>query len=483
MGRVHLIIAGEDRNSEGDASFDRLNPVTGAIASTCAAASKADANAAAAAAGAAFPAWSQTGPGERRALLNKSADELEARQGALIDAMVQETGATKMWSGFNVIVAAGMFREAAAITTQITGKTIPSNRPGTIGLAVRKPAGPILAIAPWNAPVILAARAVAMPLACGNTVVLKGSELCPKTHALVVEALIAAGMPAGVINYVNNAPEDGPSIVEALVKHPVIRRINFTGSTRVGKIIAKLAAEDLKPVLLELGGKAPMAVLSDANIDEAVKGAVFGAYYNQGQICMSTERLIIADTVADEFVALFTKRTKAIAAGDPASDDAQLGAVIDLRTVEHVMALLDDAEAKGARIVLRGAADGAILQPSIVDGVTPDMNLWRDESFGPVVAITRAISDDDIVRLANDTQYGLAASVYGSDIGRVISVAERIESGICHINAPSVYDEPQMPFGGVKASGHGRFGGAFSIDEFTEVRWITLNTQAVRLPL
>jgi len=483
MALVHLNIAGEDRIGENDAQFERLNPVSGTSASLCAAASKNDAAKAAVAAAAAFPAWSHTGPGERRTLLNKAAEELENRQDALINAMVQETGATKMWSGFNVMIAAGMLREAAAMTTQVTGKTIPSNRPGTLGLAIRKPAGPILAIAPWNAPVILSARAVAMPLACGNTVVLKGSEICPQTHRLLIDALIAAGLPAGVVNYINNAPEDGPAIVETLIKHPAIRRINFTGSTRVGKIIAKHSAENLKPVLLELGGKAPMAVLSDANIGEAVKGAVFGAFFNQGQICMSTERLILDEAIADEFVAAFVARAQGVAAGDPATKNTPLGSVVDLRTAEHISALLEDAEAKGADILLRGSAEGTILQPSIVDRVTPDMNLWRDESFGPIVAITRARGDDEITRLANDTPYGLAASVYGSDIGRVISVAERIESGICHINAPSVYDEPQMPFGGIKASGYGRFGGAFSIDEFTEVRWITINSQPVHLPL
>jgi acyl-CoA reductase-like NAD-dependent aldehyde dehydrogenase len=461
----------------------RRNPVTGGDATQYAAATPEDAAAAAAAAGAAYPQWSKTGPGLRRSILNKAAEELEKKQGEIVDAMVRETGATKGWSAFNVKLGADILREAAAMTTQLTGETIPSNRPGTLSLAIRKPVGPMLGIAPWNAPVILGVRAIAMPLACGNSVVLKGSEMCPRTHRLIVDALLAAGCPDGVINYINNAPEGAPDIVETLVSHPAIRRINFTGSTRIGKVIAGLAATELKPVLLELGGKAPMAVLSDADINEAVKGAVFGAFFNQGQICMSTERLIVDDAIGDAFVAAFAKRTKSITAADPALGDAPLGAVVSERTVEHLRELVRDAKSKGAHIVIEGAVDGVIMQPTIIDNVTPEMRLWREESFGPVVAITRARGDDEIVRLANDTEYGLSAAVYGADMSRLMAVAERIESGICHINGPSVYDEPQMPFGGVKASGYGRFGGRFGIEAFTEIRWLTINTQPVQLPI
>ncbi len=472
-----------DRDRRGGKTAIRRNPVTGGDATQYAAATPEDAAAAAKAAGAAYPEWSKTGPGLRRSMLNKAAEELEKKQGEIVDAMVCETGATKGWSAFNVKLGADIFREAAAMTTQLTGETIPSNRPGTISFAIRKPVGPMLGIAPWNAPVILGVRAIAMPLACGNSVVLKGSEMCPRTHRLIVDALLAAGCPDGVVNYINNAPEDAPDIVETLVSHPAIRRINFTGSTRIGKIIAGLAARELKPVLLELGGKAPMAVLSDADISEAVKGAVFGAFFNQGQICMSTERLIVDEEIGDAFVAAFAKRTKTITAADPALGDAPLGAVVSERTVEHLRELVRDAKAKGASIVIEGAVDGAIMQPTIVDQVTSAMRLWGEESFGPVVAITRARGDDEIVRLANDTEYGLSAAVYGADMSRLMSVAERIESGICHVNGPTVYDEPQMPFGGVKASGYGRFGGRFGIEAFTEIRWLTINTQPAPLPI
>src|SRR5262249_19258292 len=236
------------------------------------------------AAWAAFAAWSKTGAGERRALLMKAADSLASKVEEFTKLVVEETGATAPWAGFNVHRAAAMLREAAAMTTQISGEVIPSDKPGCIAMAIRQPAGVVLSMAPWNAPVILGVRAIALPLACGNTVVLKASEICPGTHRLIAECLRDAGLPPGVLNVITNAPEDAPALIEALVAHPAVRRVNFTGSTRVGRIIAQIAAKHLKPALLELGGKAPMVVLDDADIDAAVAAAGFGAFMNQGQI-------------------------------------------------------------------------------------------------------------------------------------------------------------------------------------------------------
>ncbi|MDB5710106.1 MAG: aldehyde dehydrogenase, partial [Sphingomonas bacterium] len=277
------------------ATFDRMNPVTGEVATTAMAMTVTDARTAADRAAAAFPAWSALGPNARRALLNKAADALEAKAPQFIDAMMSEIGATQGWAGFNLMLAAGIVREAAAMTTQVGGEVIPSDKPGCIAMALREPVGVILGIAPWNAPIILGVRAIAMPLACGNTVILKASEQCPRTHALIVEAFNEAGLPEGTVNLVTNAPSDAGEIVGALIDHPAVRRINFTGSTAVGRIIAVRAAQHLKPVLLELGGQAPLIVLDDADLDEAVKAAAFGAFMNSGQICMSTERIIVVD--------------------------------------------------------------------------------------------------------------------------------------------------------------------------------------------
>ena len=463
-------------------TFDRVNPVTGDVATTAPAATIADANAAAEAAAAAFPGWAALGPNARRAALNKAADALAARADAFVAAMMGEIGATEGWARFNLMLATGMVREAAALTTQIGGEVIPSDKPGCIAMAIREPVGVLLGIAPWNAPIILGVRAIAAPLACGNTVVLKASEQCPRTHSLIVEAF-AEALPPGVVQIVTNAPADAGEIVGALIDHPAVRRINFTGSTAVGRIIARRAAEHLKPVLLELGGKAPLIVLDDADLDEAVKAAAFGAFMNQGQICMSTERIIVVDAVADTFVEKFAAKVGSMPVGDPREGKAPLGAVVDRKTVDHVRSLIDDALSAGAVQVNGGAANGVLMPAHVIDKVTPDMKLFRDESFGPVVGIVRARDEDQAIELANDTEYGLSAAVFTRDTARGLRVARRIQSGICHVNGPTVHDEAQMPFGGVKASGYGRFGGKAGIDAFTELRWITIETEPGHYPI
>jgi acyl-CoA reductase-like NAD-dependent aldehyde dehydrogenase len=468
------LTASSEHMTAREGTFERKNPVTGEVASRARAATVADANAACDKAAAAFPAWSQIGPSERRAILLKAAGAMERRAADFIRLVAEETGGTAGWAGFNVHLAAGMLREAASLTTQITGEVIPSDKPGMWSLAIRQPAGVVLGIAPWNAPVILATRAIATPLACGNTVILKASEMCPATHSLIAEVLIEAGVPDGVINVVTNAPEDAPKIVEALIVHPAVRRINFTGSTHVGKIIASLAARELKPVLLELGGKNPLVVLDDADIDAAVNAAVFGAFMHQGQICMSTERVIVDESIADEFVKRFAARAKSLPSGDPRRNDVVLGSLISVAAAERIDMLADDAVAKGAAKVAGGKRNGAIMDAIVLDKVAPGMKIYAEESFGPITTVVRVRGVEEAILVANDTEYGLSASVYGRDVRRALEVAKRIHSGICHVNGPTVADEAQMPFGGVKASGYGRFGGKAGIAEFTDLRWITI---------
>jgi acyl-CoA reductase-like NAD-dependent aldehyde dehydrogenase len=463
--------------------FERLNPMTGEVASVAPAMQIPEIQAIAARAAAAFPVWATTGPNARRAILMKAAAALEARAEAFVEAMMGEIGATRGWALFNLGLAASMVREAAALTTQIAGEVIPSDRPGCLAMALREPVGVVLGIAPWNAPIILGVRAIAVPLACGNSVILKASEICPRTHALIVEAFAEAGFPEGVVNVVTNAPADAGGVVGALIDAPEVKRINFTGSTTVGRIIAKRAAEHLKPCLLELGGKAPLIVLDDADLDEAVKAAAFGAFMNQGQICMSTERIIVVDAVADAFAAKFAAKARSMATGDPREGLAPLGAVVDAKTVDHVNGLIDDAMAKGASLLAGGRADSVLMPATIIDGVTPAMAIYREESFGPVVAMIRARDEADAIVKANDTDYGLSAAVFTRDTARGLRVARQIRSGMCHVNGPTVHDEAQMPFGGLGASGYGRFGGKAGIDSFTELRWITVETQPGHFPI
>ena len=478
---ILLIIGGESRAAA--ATFDRANPVTGDIATRAAAAGVDDAIAAIEAAKAAFPAWSALGPNARRTALMKAADALDARAADFINAMMEEIGATEGWARFNIGLSSAMVREAAGLTTQIGGEVIPSDKPGCIAMAVREPAGVVLSMAPWNAPIILATRAVAVPLACGNTVVLKASEQCPRTHGLIIEAFVEAGLGGGIVNLITNAPQNAAEVVGAMIDHPAVRRVNFTGSTAVGKIIARRCAENLKPVLLELGGKAPLIVLEDADLDEAVKAAAFGAFMNQGQICMSTERIIVVDAIADAFAEKFQAKVATMAVGDPREGKTPLGAVVDVKTVAHVRSLVDDALALGAKQLNGGEAKGVLMPAHVIDRVTPRMKLFRDESFGPVVGIARARDEAHAIELANDTEYGLSASVFTRDTARGLKVARQIQSGICHVNGPTVHDEAQMPFGGTKASGYGRFGGRAGIDGFTELRWITMETEPGHYPI
>ena len=482
MNTISMLIDGEARAAANGAIFERLNPLDGEVATYAPAATPADAIAAVEAAAKAFPAWSATGPSARRALLMKAAHALEAKAPAFAAAVAAETGGSGMWAGFNVHLAAGMLIEAAAMTTQISGEIIPSDVPGSLAMGLRQPAGVVLGMAPWNAPIILGVRAIAMPLACGNTVVLKGSELCPATHRLIVEAFNDAGFPTGVVNYVTNAPADAGAVVEAMVAHPAVRRVNFTGSTRVGKIVAGVCAKYLKPVLLELGGKAPLIVLDDADLDAAVNGAAFGAFANSGQICMSTERIIVDESVADAFVAKLAAKAQSLPLGDPRKGPCVLGSVVDMSTVHRCNALIDDALAKGAKLVCGGKAETTLMPATLLDHVTPEMKIYSEESFGPVKPIVRVKDEEAAIACANDNAYGLSSAVFTKNSSRGLRVAARIQSGICHVNGPTVHDEAQMPFGGVKDSGWGRFGGKAGIAEFTDLRWVTVQTTPRHYP-
>jgi benzaldehyde dehydrogenase (NAD) len=321
-----------------------------------------------------------------------------------------------------------------------------------------------------------------MPLACGNTAILKASEICPATHRLIGTVFNDAELGSGVVNVITHPAKDSEPIAAALICHPAVKRINFTGSTRVGRIIAGLGARHLKPVLLELGGKAALIVLEDADLDAAVDATVFGGFANSGQICMSTERVIVDDKVASQFAAKLCRRVSALRCGDPSNSDVVLGSVVGEATVDRARGLVNEAIAQGATLPCAGEHQGTLMKGVVVDHVTPEMRIFREESFAPQVSITRVKSADEAVMLANDTEYGLSTAIFSRDIAAAIELAKRIDSGICHINGPTVHDEAQMPFGGMKASGYGRFGGKAAVAEFTELRWITIQTTARRYP-
>ncbi|SEB54774.1 aldehyde dehydrogenase [Terriglobus roseus] len=482
--KANLIIDNNHVEAIDGGKFERYNPMGDSVVTTVAAGGTKDACLAAESAARAFETWSQTTPLERRTILLAAADRLEAKMDVISKTMAAEVGASAMWSALHVTMAANLFREAAGLTTQTIGETIPTNRPGLLSMTIRQPVGVVLSIAPWNGAIVLGARAIAYPIACGNTVVLRGSELSPATFSLLVEALHEGGLPPGVLNLVFNAPAAAPEIIDTLINHPAIRRINFTGSTRVGKIIAEKAGRVLKRCLLELGGKSPLVVLDDADIDGAVNAAVFGAFIYQGQICMSTERLVVDETVADAFVEQLARRAEVLAVGDPTVNSSiVVGPLIDAHSGSRINELIRDALSKGAILVTGGYAEGAVMRPTVLDRCTPQMMIYDEESFGPITTVVRVSGIEEAIKIANDTQYGLAAAVFGRDAYRALQVGRRIDAGAVHINGTTVQNESQAPFGGVKASGYGRFDGRAVIDEFTELKWMTIGQADQAYPI
>jgi vanillin dehydrogenase len=469
---ANAIIGGDAACAPDDRMFERRDIMSGAVVTRAAALGAREAEAAADAAAAAFPHWSSLAPEARAETLRRAADELRGHGEVLCAVGEREVGATPGWTLFNIGIAQATLRRAAELADAVGETPVPGGAGGTRYSLVRKPVGVVLGIAPWNAAVALGVRAVAAPLALGNTVVLKGSELCPKTHEMVARALIEAGLPEGVLNFVSNAPEDSHAVVEALIAHPAVRRVNFTGSTRVGREIAVLAGRHLKRCLLELSGKASAIVLEDADLAATARVVAEGAFFNQGQVCMSTDRIVIEESVADDFAALLASEARALRA-DPATGTEPLGRLIGPEAVLRLRGLVEDALHKGAVLVTGGESAGSLMQPTILDHVAYGMRIYEEEIFGPVVGMIRVADAEEAVTVANDTEYGLAAAVFARDLPRARTVARRLEAGAVHINGCTVCDDPAMPYGGVKASGYGRFGGRAVIDEFTEIQWLT----------
>jgi acyl-CoA reductase-like NAD-dependent aldehyde dehydrogenase len=478
-----LYIDGDWRDASNGATHDVINAYTGETATVQAAATVEDVDAAISAAAGAFALWSGMAGHERRAILIAAGDLLGERAADVATTLSEETGGTFGWGMFNVGLAADILRAAGDVAVQDVEEAVHTDVPGLESLAVRRPGGVCVAIAPREAPVILGARAIAWPLAFGNTVVLKASEQSPRVHAAIVAAIADAGLPAGALNLLTNDPGDAAEVVNRLIDDPRTSHINFTGSTRVGRMIASRAAGLFKRTLLELGGKAPLVVLDDADLDAAAAAANFGAFMNSGQICMSTERIVVETDIADAFVAKLVERARGLTVGSPFEATTMVGPVVTTAAADHVTELIEDARAHGATIALGGDGDGALLTPTIVAGVTAEMRIYSEESFGPIVTIIGAEDDADAVAIANDTEYGLSAAVFGTDVSRARAVAERIESGICHINGPTVQDEASAPFGGVKASGWGRFGAGQVAEEFTTRRWITISHEPRHYPI
>jgi acyl-CoA reductase-like NAD-dependent aldehyde dehydrogenase len=475
-------IGGDWVAAADDATYEDLDPFTGEVVATVSAGRAEDARRAVEAATAAFPAWSQTPPAERQRVFLKAADILEARQMEVVELLARETGSSFGFGMFQSMFVPNLFRQAAALAYAPVGQVIPSDT-GAFAMGLRKPVGVVGAFAPWNAALILSARSIAAPLALGNTVVLKPSEWSPFTGGLLWGEIFAeAGLPAGVLNIVTHAPGAAGPIGTVLIEHPAVRRLNFTGSSQVGRMIAEAAGAQLKRVVVELGGHNPLIVLGDADLEYAVNASAFGAYLHQGQICMSTRRIYVERSIADEFIGKLAEKTKDLKVGDPKEHDTVIGPLINEQALATVKGRVEQAVSAGAKVLAGGEAVGPCFQATLLTDVPDDSEFAKHETFGPVAAVEIVDSAEEAVEKANQTSYGLSAGIITSDRDRGFSLAQLIDSGIVHVNDQTVADEPQMPFGGVKDSGFGRFGGQAAVDEFTELRWVSIRNGSHPFP-
>lgn len=456
-------------------TFEDMNPYTGEVYASLPSSRREDAKRAIEAAQKAFPAWANTPPSARRKIFLKAADIMERRQDELVRAMMEEVGGTIGISMFQMFFVPGLYRMAAGAAYDVKGEIIPADHPNSFFMAIRQPAGVVSCFGPFNVPYILSSRAFALPVAYGNTAVLKPSEEASVTGGiLLAEIFEEAGLPPGVLNVITCSREDAVEVGDEMIANPAVRRISFTGSTEVGRIIAEKAGRHLKRAVLELGGKDPLIILGDADIDYAVDAATWGAFLHQGEICMSTERIIIEKNLAHEFTEKLKERALALPMGDPTNPATAIGPLINQRAVDLVHAHVQDAIAGGAELVTGGKYDNLVYHPTIVTDVKPDMRIFTDQTFGPVAPIVVVNDAEEALAVANNSKYGLSSGILTKDFTRALDIAMRLETGMVHIGDQTVNDEPQAPFGGVKGSGYGRFGGQAALDEFTELRWINV---------
>ena len=455
--------------------FDDINPSDGSLWSRIPDAGRSETRQAIEAAHAAFPAWSNLKFQERAEIMLKISELISKRAPDFISAAQLEGGGWYGKGAYEVAALSEIFKSASAACYAPIGEVLPSLN-GKVSTAVRVPLGVVAVLSPWNFPGILAARPFSFILAAGNTVVLKPSEETPYMGGVFFAEIIEeAEVPPGVFNVVTCSRDRVTEVGEELIDNPLVKGVAFTGSTAVGRRIAAQCGAHLKKACIELGGKDSLIVLEDADMERATSAASFGAFLHQGQVCMSVEKVLVQEKAYNQFLKGFVARAARLKTGNVTDQSNVIGPLINNRQVENVKKQLEDAVGKGATIELGGNVKGRFVEPTILTNVTPNMNIWRDETFGPVAVVVPFQTDAEAIAMNNDTEYGLSSGIITADEYRAMEIAQRLQTGMCHINCATINDEAHAPFGGAKASGQGRYGGRWSFENFSETRWITMD--------
>ena len=477
-----VFYAGDWHQVKNGQSFDVFNPANAEVCNQVADASLEDVQLAVSAAASAQDSWARLSHNQRAGFLLKAADVMEERQQDFVTALVEEGGSWLGKAMFEASYSAEALRAAAAMVFQMNGEVLPSEY-GKVSMTIRQPLGVISVISPWNFPLLLSVRGFAVAMAIGNTIVLKPSEETPVSGGLLLaEVFESIGLPAGVFNVVTCSRAAIQDFGDELVANPAIRGVSFTGSTAVGRHIAALAGSLLKKACVELGGKDALIVLDDADMSRAVNAATFGAFMHQGQICMSVERIIVHQAVAEEFIDRLVANVKTLGVGDPSEMANVIGPLINEKQLQKVHEQVNDAIENGAELLTGGDFHGLFYEPTVLRGVRADMKIFRQETFGPVAAVMVVANEKEAIDMANDSEYGLSAGIICRNEQRAMDVARQLDTGMAHINDSSVNDEANVPFGGFKNSGMGRQNGKYSVEAFSELRWISLERGGRQYP-
>lgn len=467
----NLFVNGQWMRSCQNNTIEDFNPATGELFARVQQAGPEEVELAISSAFLAAKKWGETLVAAREMMLLQLREVILKRKAEIRDFLIEECGSVYTKALWEIDYVTDLLCGAIGNIRHVFGETMPTSQPGQISMSIRRPLGVIAGIAPFNSPFLLSMKKIVFALAAGNTFILKPSEETPVSGVLIADLFHEAGLPAGVLNVI---PGPAKEVGDILLSDPRIRMITFTGSTRTGRHLAIEAARHLKRFTLEMGGKSPLIVLKDADLEYAVNAAAFGVFLHQGQVCMANSKIIVEAEVFEEFCARFTEKAKQIPIGDPRDPNTVIGPLIRARQCDFIDQQISDAQLKGAKLLTGGRGDGQYYKPTVLQNVTADMDIYTQESFGPVVSIIKVEDSEDALRIANDTSYGLSAALITNDLQKAMDLSLRLESGMVHVNDCTISDEPHVPFGGVKNSGFGREGGKYSIEEMTELKWITI---------